>query len=374
MLDPIFDVSGAVAVLNQSLEYAFPSMTVIGEVSDLRISKGKWVYFDIKDELCKLKCFGTIYQLRMPVESGMKVEIVAQPRLHNLYGFSLNVTQIRPVGEGSIKKSADLLHAKLTAEGLFADERKRYVPYPPERIALVTSSESAAYADFIKILTARWPYAVVSLHNVQVQGAQAEQDIVTALQSINAQNDQSDVIVVIRGGGSADDLQAFSTEAVTRAVAASRTPTVVAIGHETDTSLAELAADLRASTPSNAAELLVPDRKDVLSSMDAKSAFLSRVVQEELKARRESLRQAGEILQTQSTEFITAKKTMLEHAHLRLESYHPKQVLRRGYGIVRVAGKLYKKGSLFAQGDSIEIELEHVLLSANLTQIKDKEL
>jgi exodeoxyribonuclease VII large subunit len=368
MTEPVFDVSGAVAVLDQTLEYAFPSMTIIGEVSEFRVSKGKWLYFDIKDEFSKLKCFGTIYQLTMPIESGMIVELIAQPRLHNLYGFSLNIQQIRPVGEGSIKKAADLLKTKLASEGLFAPERKRMVPYPPSTIALVTSAESAAYADFVKILQARWPHVEVALFDVQVQGMQAEQDIVAALKSINEQSMQPDVVVVIRGGGSADDLQAFSTETVTRAIAASRTPTLVAIGHEVDTSLAELAADVRASTPSNAAELLVPDAKDVLDSLGPKRTFLDRVVAEEFKSRHELLLNNQEALERGVQDFIQQARASLENVSLRIESYHPKQVLRRGYGIVRVHGKLLKKGEKLAPNDKIEIELEQQKIDATVNR------
>ena len=205
----------------------------------------------------------------------MTVAVRGVPKLHPQYGFSVTVQAIKPTGEGSIKKAAALLEKKLRTEGLFDESRKRAIPYPPTHIGLITSGESAAFRDFTKILNARWGGVTVTLIDVQVQGDPAPAHIVSALKQFNTMPDPPEVLVVTRGGGSADDLQAFSTEQVTRAVAASRIPTVVAIGHEVDISLAELAADQRASTPSNAAELLVPDRAAVLRHVQVQRERIS---------------------------------------------------------------------------------------------------
>lgn len=358
MIIPEFDVSTAVAVLNQTLDFTFPSMKVIGEVSEMRISKGKWLYFDIKDEQSKLKCFGTVFTLKMPIEDGMMVEIVSQPRLHNLYGFSLNVVSMKPVGEGSLKKASDLLRLKLEKEGLFAPERKRTLPHPPERIALVASGESAAYADFVKIINARWPLLSIEHHEVHVQGMQAEAEIVAAVRAVNEQADQPEALVLIRGGGSADDLSAFSTEPVTRAIASSRVPTLVAIGHEVDVSLAELAADVRASTPSNAAELLVPDRSSVLEMVNSHLIALSRYTGDSISSQAQELRNNRRSMNEATQDFFDAANEDLRHARLRLESYHPNQVLKRGYAIVRKDGKLLQAAHELKAGDSLEVELE----------------
>jgi exodeoxyribonuclease VII large subunit len=372
METPIFDVTSAVAVLNQTLEFSYPSITVVGELSQFQVSKGKWLYFDIKDNSSKLKCFGTVWQMKTALENGMQIEVVAQPRLHNLYGFSLNILSVRPVGEGSIKKAADLLRQKLEREGLFAPDRKRLLPYPPSHIALIASVESAAYADFMKILQARWPYMQVDHYEVSVQGALAEEEVVRAVALANQQPVQPEVLVLIRGGGSADDLAAFSTETVTRAVASSRVPTIVAIGHEVDMSLAELAADVRASTPSNAAELLVPDKVDILRTIKTSETFLSRVVAEEIKQRQTALHHARDALNDSVANYIKSTRSMLDHALLRLESYHPKQVLKRGYGLIRVRGNLYKSGQKIAVGDQIEVELEKAIIDTKALRVREK--
>ena len=141
----IMNVSEFVAVLNQTLEYAYPNVVVCGELANFKVSKNRWVYFDLKDEEATVRFFGTVYQLPGPLDDGMMVAVKGSPRLHPQYGFSVTVQSIRPIGEGSIKKAAKLLEAKLAAEGLFAAERKRKLPYPPTSIGLVASVESAAY-------------------------------------------------------------------------------------------------------------------------------------------------------------------------------------------------------------------------------------
>ena len=170
MDDLVLTVSDFVAVFNQTIEFAYPNVVLRGELANLRVSKNRWVYFDLKDDLASVKCFGTVYQLPGPLEDGMLLEVRAVPRLHPQFGFSLTVQNITPVGEGSIKRAATLLQAKLAKEGLFDENRKRRLPYPPARVGLITSVGSAAYADFIKILDARWGGIELLMADVQVQG------------------------------------------------------------------------------------------------------------------------------------------------------------------------------------------------------------
>jgi exodeoxyribonuclease VII large subunit len=371
-MEPIFDVTGALAALNQTLEYAYPTITIIGELSEFRVSKGKWVYFDIKDESSKLKCFGTIYTLKMPLEDGMKIKLVGQPRIHNLYGFSLTILAVHPVGEGSIKKAKDALEAKLEKEGLFSEERKRLLPYPPESIALITSAQSAAYADFMKITNERWPLLDINLFDVSVQGAQAEDEIIAAIERASASEVLPDVLVLIRGGGSADDLSVFSMERLTRAVAMSRIPTLVAIGHEVDESLAELVSDARASTPSNAAELLVPDYKIVLSQLKDTQKFIRHIVENTLASEKDSLSNMATIISASCEQHIERQRAYIAHAQLRIESYHPRQVMRRGYALVRQSGHLIRDADSLRSDEPITVELEKAHIDASITKIRRK--
>jgi exodeoxyribonuclease VII large subunit len=328
-------VSEFVALLNQSLEYAYPSVVITGELANLRVSRGRWVYFDLKDDTASVKFFGTVYQLPGPLEDGMVLKVRGQPRLHQQYGFSVNIMSIQPAGEGTIRRAAELLQAKLTAEGLFDEARKRSLPYPPTSIGLITSKQSAAYADFIKILDARWHGIEVQLIDVQVQGEVATLQITEAIEQFNEEAEPPEAIVLIRGGGSAEDMAAFSTEQVTRAVAASRVPTLVAIGHEVDVCLAELAADRRASTPSNAAELLVPDKTQVAVALRATREQLHKLSVRQIRDTGRGLKLYAQQLEGLSLQPLRRAKLALSAQVQLLTALSPTAILKRGYAIVR---------------------------------------
>jgi exodeoxyribonuclease VII large subunit len=209
------------------------------------------------------------------------------------------------------------------------------LPYPPESLGIITSKESAAYADVSKILAARWGGLDITLADVQVQGEPAPLQIAEAIAAFNQQANPPEVLLLTRGGGSAEDLQAFNSEVVVRAVAASRIPTIVAIGHEVDTSLAELAADVRASTPSNAAELLVPDRiheqTTLANSKRELGAVLGHVLQTETLHLKQAVAHMTQLIENRlahATTDLTAKRQMLE-------LLSPEATLRRGYVLVR---------------------------------------
>lgn len=358
-----------VALLNQTLEFAYPGVTVVGELANFRVSKNRWVYFDLKDELASVKFFGAVYQLPGPLEDGMLLKVRGTPRLHNQYGFSVNVMSIQLAGEGSIKKAAELLQAKLAAEGLFDEARKRRLPYPPRRIGLVTSTQSAAYADFIKVLAARWRGLDIEVADVQVQGEAAPAQIVAAIEAFNAAAEPPHALVLIRGGGSAEDLAAFSTEPVTRAVAASRAPTLVAIGHEVDLSLAELAADLRASTPSNAAELLVPDRAQVFNELKAASSALAQAGQSHVRSARKQLGHDLEVMEQHLLHRLAATRAGLDAYRQLLAVLNPQAVLRRGYAIVRRQGALLRSTKGLANGDIVDVQLAAGRFRAGIQEI-----
>lgn len=363
-------VSQFVALHNQILDYAMPEVTVVGELANFRVSKNKWVYFDLKDETATVRFFGTVYQLQGPLEDGMLLRVNGTPKLHPLFGFSITVMSLQPTGEGTIRRAANLLQQKLQAEGLFDVERKRSLPYPPQRIGIITSKESAAYADFMKILNARWSGVEVTLADVQVQGEIAPKQIVAALTTFNQLADPPEVLILTRGGGSAEDLWAFSTEAVTRAVAASRIPTLVAIGHEVDISLAELAADQRASTPSNAAELLVPDKRDVLAGIKAAQTTLAQSADRAVVlARQRFSSQQKQLAQLVGYRLDTLTDTLTARRKL-LEALSPQAVLRRGYAIVRSQGSTVRSQGAVMAGAQLEITLHDGTIHATVNSKK----
>ncbi|GAC1393030.1 MAG: exodeoxyribonuclease VII large subunit [Candidatus Saccharimonadales bacterium] len=366
-----FTVSDFVAVLNQTLEFAYPSVTIIGELSNLRVSKNKWVYFDLKDAQASVKFFGTIYQLPGPLEDGMMLKVRGYPRLHQLYGFSVTVQFIQPVGEGSIKKASDLLKIKLLAEGIFDENRKRSLPYPPRKIGLITSKESAAYVDFIKILSERWNDIEVYLFNVQVQGEPARDQIVQAVEYFNAHIADIEVIVITRGGGSADDLAVFNTEQVTRAIASSRTPTLVAIGHEVDISLAELAADKRGSTPTNAAQISAPNKKDKMKehAFIANKLFLyfQTIHNKQLNELSSSHNQIIDLLDRM---MINNQQKLSTYSQI-LKAYNPHNILKRGYAIIRQKEKIITSGYQLDNHVPMLVQLQDAEVESEIIRINN---
>lgn len=365
----LLTVSEFVGLVNQTLEYAYTNITVSGELANFRVSKNRWVYFDLKDEESSVKCFGTVYQLPGPLQDGMLLAVKGTPRLHPQYGFSLGILSLRPEGQGSLKKAASLLQAKLAAEGLFDAERKRSLPYPPRSIGLITSAESAAYRDFMKILHARWGGVNVTLVDVQVQGDPAVGHIVAAIEQCNQLPAPPEVLVLTRGGGSAEDLQAFSTEQVTRAIAVSRIPTLVAIGHEVDISLAELAADQRASTPSNAAELLVPDRRAVIKHLHMQQQHVERLVTQIFAGARSYHKTLATELFRLTRQRLDMAATVLQSRCELLEAYNPKQALDRGYALVRANGRLVRSGKKVRVGDELDVQLADSHITAVVKQV-----
>ncbi len=333
--DPVLSPTDFVAVFNQSLEMIYPTVTIVGELSQFKISKGRWTYFNLIDDNASVKFFGTVSSLPGPLEDGLNLEVTGLPRLHPNFGFSINVLNIRAVGSGSIAKANKLLQKKLECEGLFDETRKRTLPYPPENVGLITSTESAAYSDFIKIINHRWPVLEISVEDVLVQGNDAPDQIIRALNKFNQMPDPPEAVVVIRGGGSQDDLASFSAEQVVRAVAASRIPTIVGVGHESDTSLAELAADKRASTPSNAAELLVPNIKDEKSRLVSLSKSLNAKLETLYGHKAQDTSFKKERLDQILNSIFVQLRGKLDQDKLILKALNPRAPLSRGFAMVK---------------------------------------
>jgi exodeoxyribonuclease VII large subunit len=254
-------------------------------------------------------------------------------------------------------------------EGLFSQERKRPLPYPPARVGLITSIESAAYTDFIKVVDQRWGNLRIELADCLVQGMDAPAQLVNAIENFNQTADPPDVLVMIRGGGSADDLAAFSTEQVVRAVAASRIPTLVAIGHERDISLAELAADRQASTPSNAAELLVPDA----DHERLQAAALKKHIYNSLMALYTDKKRLSAETNTRLNEImdnlIVHNRQDLEQKKLLVRALDPQAPLRRGFALVRSdEGKLISTVKSAERAGRLSIDLSDGTVRAKVLE------
>lgn len=360
---PLFTVSDFIAVTNQTLEYAFTNVMVEGEVTSFKVNQGKYVFFDLKDASGSVGCFMTVWQLRTPIEDGMRVIVAATPKLTQWGKFSLTVRAVRPSGEGNLKKSFELLRAKLEKEGLFATERKRQLPRIPEYVAVISSTDAAGYADFVKILGERWGGVTVDVAHVQVQGVAAPDQMIRALKYFNEKEQLPEVIVLIRGGGSADDLSAFNDELLVREIAASRAPTLVGVGHEVDVSLADMAADVRAATPSNAAQLLVPDRREMVYATRQKIQHLIPRTEQAVVGRQKYIRELLQKTLTTTLQKTSWYEERLAYNERLLAGYNPRNVLQRGYAIMRGRAVV---------GGMIEIEKNDVMIDAEVKNVREK--
>lgn len=374
----VFSVAQFITYVNETFKAIWDptAVAVEGEVSNFRISQGQWVNFDLKDEEGLISVFMVLRNVTVPVQDGMRVRLYGYPRIYPKYGkFSFSADRIEIVGEGGLRKALELLRQKLDAEGLFDPTRKRTLPRFPKRIALVASRESAAYGDFIRIVNERWCGLEIDVYHVLVQGRDAPESIVSALKTVFTKGKEVyDVIVLTRGGGSLEELMAFNDERVVRAIHASTIPTLVGIGHERDITLAEEAADVRGSTPTDCARRLVPDKRDILLELASQEeAMLTRVenvIQHHLRALerattsadrwmmsvQERLARCVEGLEAGILRWYIHLKDRLESLERLIRSADPELILKRGYALVSGAdGKLIAKAAQTQPGDVLSI-------------------
>ena len=330
----IYSVSDFITTSNDIFEKSFPSVLIEGEISSFKVNQNKFVFFDLKDEDSVLGCFMTVWQMRFPLEDGMKVVVQAKPKLTNWGKFSLTIEKIIPKGEGSLKKSFEILKEKLIKEGLFDESRKREIPRNPQKIAVISSVQAAGYADFIKIINERWGGLKIIVAHTQVQGMAASDQIIRAIDFLNSQSELPDVIAIIRGGGSADDLAVFNDEKLVRAVANSRVPIITGIGHEIDQSLCDLAADFAASTPSNVAQILTPNKFDEMRFLRSKILRTNDLLLSKIAELKKTNREKNQEIRDRILQNILDQKREIQAKKRILESYNPQNILAKGYALI----------------------------------------
>ena len=295
-----------------------------GEVSSFKVSKNKWIFFDLKDQTSKVSCFCVVSQMRgMALEDGMEIRALGSPGVYAPQGkLTFRVKAVELVGEGELQRVYENIKAKLFAEGIFDESRKKPIPFLPHIIGLITSEDAAAYSDFLKILNNRWGGALVLFAPCGVQGVGAEAEIISAISYFNENPaNRVEVIILTRGGGSMEDLQAFNSEALARAIFSSRIPVVVGVGHERDVTLADLAADKRASTPSHAAELLFPERGEFLERVYNEVGAMSGEIARMICVQREEARGACDGLCTAVAQKIARCQSFIAPLMLRYASF-----------------------------------------------------
>lgn len=367
---------------------------VQGEISNFKLHYSGHMYFSLKDGGGVLRAVmfkGAAASLRFMPENGM--QILARGRI-SLFprdgAYQLYVEEMEMEGEGALFVAFEKLKAKLRAEGLFEESRKKPIPAYPKCVGVATSATGAAIQDILNILKRRWPMARVVLHPVSVQGEGAAEEIAAAIMQFNMEK-EADVLIVGRGGGSQEDLWAFNEEIVARAVAKSEIPVISAVGHETDFTICDFVADLRAPTPSAGAELAVPDIVEVRSALAAIEKRMTNMLALSVSRKREKLRVYANRLLTEkrrveelaytldslTTRVETVMREKLEKAERQvlqtataLDALSPLRVLARGYAVASKEGKTVRSVETLQKNDAISLRLSDGTVDCRVLNIE----
>src|SRR5216110_1849253 len=316
----IFTVGELTRQIRGTLETKFGAVWVQGEISNYKLHPSGHQYFTLKDQRAQISCViwrDTMLPPRQPLTDGAQVQVYGTVTVFEARGqYQLNVQILQPRGVGLLQAKFEALKRKLEAEGLFAPERKRLLPKFPHRVGIVTSPSGAAVRDILNVLRRRAPWLQILINPVRVQGTGAAQEIAVAIREFATPNEAFgpvDLIVVTRGGGSIEDLWEFNEEIAARAIFHSAVPIVSAVGHEIDFTICDFVADLRAPTPSAAAELIVPDITDLQRQIDACARGLARQLLNRVREAQQRLDHARETLQRCLAHRIDSYKRSLLH-------------------------------------------------------------
>jgi exodeoxyribonuclease VII large subunit len=353
-----------------------PTLWIEGEVTELK-RQDRWqtVFFTLKDPndgacLRTTMARSRFDALKLELENGRRVHVFGRPELFEAKGeFSLRALSIEPVGLGDHLAALERLKAKLAAEGLFAPERKRRLPRFPRRVGVVTGNDAAAKRDILTAIQTRFPPARVLVAETYVQGPYAAGAMIDAMKELCAA-DGVDVLVLARGGGSFEDLLPFSDERLVRAVASCPVPVVSAVGHEQDTPLCDLVADVRASTPSVAARYVVPDADELVERLGRLRERLARAPGLLVQRDRERLERTHERLRRAPRLTLERQVARLEQAAGRLRALAPHATLERGYAIVRAGDAILRGTSGLQPGSRVEVELAQGGFGARVEEVE----
>lgn len=394
----IYSVSELTAEIRATLEDSFAGIWVEGELSNFHRHSSGHMYFSLKDEESQIRVvmFRTANrQLKFQPKDGLALLVYGELSVYERRGeYQLVAEYMEPKGLGALQLAFEQLKEKLQAEGLFDDVRKRPIPLLPRRIGVITSPTGAAVRDILHVLRRRFAGVDVLIHPVAVQGDQAAPEIVEALGELNRRGGL-DVVIVARGGGSIEDLQAFNEEAVARAIAASKIPVISAIGHEVDYTIADFVADLRAPTPSAAAELVVAKQDELLQRLDDLGLRMTGVMRsrlhglrvrmnglerhlrllnpiERIRMQQRCLEKLWKDLTALANRRLTALHSELKAAAGKLDALSPLAILHRGYSIcLRLPGhEIVKDSSAMKAGDLVEVRLHRGRLRCDVCEVQ----
>ena len=397
----IYSVSAVNQYIKTTLEgdRQLKSLSVRGEVSNLRIQQSGHIYFDLKDKQSSIKSViwrSTAARLRYQLKNGMQLVAVGRIGVYDVAGqYQLILSSVTPDGAGDLALALEQLKEKLAAEGLFDVANKKKLPSHPKLIGVVTSPSGAVIRDIYNVSKRRDPFSRIILYPAQVQGEGSSKQIAEGIEFFNSRY-PVDVLIVGRGGGSAEDLWCFNEEPVVRAIYASRIPVISAVGHETDTTLSDYAADVRASTPSQAAEIAVPmisEELGYIRSLQKRLAIaakakismkkqlvegmLSRTVfktpERLLERKHQQLDDLSEKLQIMTRLLLDKKRQHLLRTIDRLELMNPVHILKSGYGLLEDSnGQPVTSVDSVSDGEVIKIRLEDGILKAEVLNVEER--
>lgn len=394
----------SVTELNRYIKNLFdedPHLTSIfvrGELSNFKAHSSGHCYFTLKDATSNIRCVmfkGNAQYLKFQPKDGMKVVILGQVRVYERDGqYQFYATRVIPDGVGELSLAFNALKEKLQNEGLFDESRKKPIPYLPKRIGIITSPTGAAIRDIYKVAKSRHEGVELILYPVLVQGDESPPQITKAIEFFNKEK-KADVLIVGRGGGSIEELWSFNDERVVRAISDSEIPVISAVGHETDYTLADFVADVRAATPSNAAEIAIPDTTEVIRYLNVLKNSLEVNVKRKIENKRnlvsnlinsyvfthpyqflddrqQTLDSLIEDLEENITNKLSSKKEKFEFLTEKLNILSPLSVFNRGYSIVRDKdGTVITDAGDIQVGQTVEVVLKKGLLEAVVSDIKD---
>lgn len=352
-------------------EKSIHGLWVLGEFSNVKQYPSGHIYAVLKDQASEIRCVvwrNSSSGLSVKPKEGMKAFCYGDVILSEQKGrYDFSITAIIEAGAGAFFLKMELLKAKLRAEGLF--DRKRPIPSMPSRVALVTSDSGSVIHDMLKILSRRFPLVNVVFQPVKVQGYEAAGEIIDAIRFINSMETKPDVIILARGGGSIEDLWTFNEEDVARAIYASDIPVVTGIGHQTDFTISDFVADLRAATPSEAAEKVVPDRLEIISMLGDRTKILRNKLNTLVQFEEQGLDMAYENLQNSMMDYIKNREQTATHLKALVMSLNPSSILKRGFASVTKEGLALKSIEGLKVGDRLNIAVYDGVVDADVKSV-----
>ena len=393
----VFSVKEINRLVRELLEQSFPSFWISGEISNfISASSGHW-YFSLKDDEAQVRC--TMFKNKNMAadwvpKNGEKIEAKCFIGLYEARGeYQLNIELIRHAGAGLLSEAFNQLKEKLLKEGLFEPSRKKSIPQFPKSIGVITSPTGAAIEDILITLKRRSPHIPIFIYPSLVQGKEAPSAIVKAIETANTRM-ECDVLILARGGGSIEDLWAFNEEIVARAIVASKIPTITGVGHETDTTIADFVSDLRAPTPTGAAELVTSQTVELIKTIQAYKNQLNKMMasvirelmqkidylekrlispRQQIQRQKEQIHQYIQRINQSMKNAMIQYRLNIDKLKLNLDHLSPHAVLSRGYSIItNVNGQIVNNVNQLKLDDKIHIQLNHGQADANISDLKNK--